>query len=303
MARETKQDRVVRGMLDQVTEHLHELKSLEANTGTKEMDVERWAQSFLRNCLGYTSTSGYSIRAQETKGKHRPDLIVLKGDKPIFLVEVKRLGFDLTKSNFRSGKIQLAEYLQVVGNVKWGVLTNGCEWKLYDFSNIAVGGVEIACFDMKDDDHPVDTSRKVVEELCYDMLDFHEMSYGTESWVGLAKEATAFSPESLAKAILSSDVVKYIARSIRGEHEYKANMEVLSERVYWLLEKGLNDAIPGWNDAKIAEFQKYLKSQRRATRRARKNKATTSDANPSTSTEGETPLSKPTGGDGDSSAA
>lgn len=93
MAKETKQDRIVRGIFDQVTEHLHELKSLEANPGTKELDVERWAQSFLRSCLGYTSSAGYSIRAQETKGKMRPDLVVLHNEKPIFVVEVKKAWF------------------------------------------------------------------------------------------------------------------------------------------------------------------------------------------------------------------
>lgn len=68
MARETKQDRIVRTMLDQATEHLHELKPIEANPHAKELDVERWCQSFVRNCLGYTSSGGYAIRAQEMKG-------------------------------------------------------------------------------------------------------------------------------------------------------------------------------------------------------------------------------------------
>ena len=55
MAKETKQDRIVRGIFDQVTEHLHDLKSIEANLNAKETDVERWSQSFLKNCLGYTA--------------------------------------------------------------------------------------------------------------------------------------------------------------------------------------------------------------------------------------------------------
>jgi hypothetical protein len=38
----------------------------------KEADVEVWAQSFLKNALGFTVTNGYSIRAQESKGKMRP---------------------------------------------------------------------------------------------------------------------------------------------------------------------------------------------------------------------------------------
>ncbi|CAE80464.1 type I restriction endonuclease [Bdellovibrio bacteriovorus] len=284
MSRETKQDRIIRNLLDQATEHLHELKSLDANPNTKELDVERWAQSFLRNCLGYSASAGYAIRAQETKGKMRPDLVVLYQDKPIFVVEVKKMGFDLNKSDFRCGKVQLKEYLSLIGDVRWGILTNGCEWKLYDFSLPEYGGIEIASFDLKSDD-VIEVSKKAVEEQAYEFFDFHESSYTTSTWPELSKEAMAFSPESLAKAILSVDVVRYVAKYVRGEHEFKANHEILTDRLYWLLEQGLNDAIKGWNDTKAAEIHKFVKSQKRAsrkTKRTRKSAAAVDDHGPTT---------------------
>lgn len=272
MAKETKQDRVVRTILDQVTEHLHELKTLDANPNAKERDVESWAQSFLRNCLGYTAVGGYSIRAQEAKGKLRPDLIVLHNDKPIFVVEIKKLGFDLNKSDFRSGKTQLNEYLNQIGNVRWGMLTNGIDWKLIDFSQIQYGGIEVSCFDLKSETDTIDLSKKAVEEQCYELYDFHEASFTCTAWAELSKEAMAFSPESLAKAILSADVVKYIAKFVKGEHEFKANHEILSDKLYWLLEQGLNDAINGWNEAKATELHKYLKAQKRAGRKVKRSR-------------------------------
>lgn len=272
MAKETKQDRIVRNIFEQVTEHLHELKSLEANPNCKELDIERWAQSFLRNCLGFTSSSGYSIKAQETKGKSRPDLIVCFQEKPIFIVEVKKLGFDLNKSDFRSGKTQLNEYLNLIGNVRWGMLTNGVEWKLMDFSQPQYGGIEVCSFDLKSDNDTIEIAKKAVEEQCYELFDLHEASYATSSWDELAKEAMAFSPESLARAILSADVIKYIAKFVRGEHEFKANQEILADKVYWLLEQGLNDAISGWNDAKAVEIQKYVKAQKRAARKVKRSR-------------------------------
>lgn len=281
MSRETKQDRIVRNILDQVTEHLHELKSLEQNPNCKETDVERWSQSFLRNCLGYTSSAGYSIRAQEAKGKMRPDLVVLEGDKPVFVIEVKKIGFDLNKSDFRSGKIQLNEYLNLLGDVRWGFLTNGHEWKLFDFSQPQYGGIEVASLDLRSDNDTIDLGKKSVEEQCYEFLDLHLTSFNADIWSDLSKEALAFSPESLARAILCGDVVKYIAKTIRGEHEYRANHEVLTDRIYWLLEQGLNDAIAGWNESKDAEFQKYIKSQKRAARRTkRKRSAASAEAPP-----------------------
>lgn len=278
MSKETKQDRIVRSTLDQLIEHLHELKMLESNPSCKETDVERWAQSFLRHCLGYTSSAGYSIRAQESRGRTRPDLVVQHEDQAIFVVEVKKLGFDLQKSDFRSGKAQLNEYLNKIGGVQWGLLTNGAEWRLFDFSQMQYGGVEIATFDLRSDGEQIDLGKKAVEERCYDLLDFHESSFAADAWHDLSKEAMVFSPESLAKAILSADVVKYIAKSIRGEHEFKAPHEVLTDHLYCLLEEGLNDAICGWNDEKAAEFHKYIKAQKRTTR---KTKQTRKESSPS----------------------
>jgi hypothetical protein len=83
MARETKVDRLVRTISENVLEHLHELKTIIANPNTKEFKVERFIQSFLRSCLGFSASNNYAIRPQEVKGRHRPDLVVLKNDKPV----------------------------------------------------------------------------------------------------------------------------------------------------------------------------------------------------------------------------
>lgn len=263
MSKETKEDRIVRGIFDQVTEHLYDLKNMQSNSACKESDVERWCQSFLRGCLGYTASAGYVIRSQESKGKSRPDLIVSLNDKPIFVVEVKKLGFDLNKSDFRSGKVQLNEYLNQIGGVRWGMLTNGSEWKLFEFANSSQNGVEVCSIDLFDEDESIDLSKKSIEEKCYDIIDMHEYSYSTKIWEQSLKEALAFSPETLAKAILSVDVIKYISKYVKGEHEFKASHDVLTDKVYDLIRMGLDDAITGWNDSKAVEFEKYTKTQKR----------------------------------------
>lgn len=273
MARETKQDRVVRGIFDQVSEVLHQLRELDSNPGTKEMDVERWAEGVLRNCLGYTATNGYSVKAQETKGKMRPDLVVYHGEKPVLVVEVKRLGFDLGKSDFRSGKLQLNEYLHSIGNVRWGLLCNGYEWKLFDYNGGVAGGVEVYSFDLRDDSDQIDVTKRAIEDSCWEFVEFHESSFRSKLWEEYALEATAFSPESLSHAILSVKTIRYIAKEIRGEHDYKANIEVLLERVADLLVKGLDESMPGWNEHREAELKKYVTSQKRSCRRTRKRKA------------------------------
>src|SRR5690606_34203941 len=90
-------------------------------------------------------------------------------------------------------------------------------------------------------------------------------------WADLSKEATAFSPDSLAKAILSSNVMKVITKEIRGEHEFKANTDLLYEKVYFLLSNGLDDTMKAaFNPEKKAEFEKYIKSQMRQARKTKK---------------------------------
>lgn len=291
-------------MLDQVSEHLHELKTLSSNPATKELDVERWCQSVFKNCLGYTSTNGYSILAQEVRGKIRPDLIVSKGGKPEFVIEIKKLGFDLNKSDFRSGKVQLGEYLHSIGDVKWGILCNGYEWRLYDFSDPTLGGIEIVSFDLRNEEDEIDLTKRGVEDNCWNLLDLHDSTYNSESWLDYAKEATAFSPESLARAILSLDTVKYVARIIRGEHEYKANAEVLIEKIFNLLQLGLNDSVHDWNETKHSELSKYIKSQKRADRKRRTRPSKTASIESGTQQAELVCDPKPSGGaeDGESAA-
>lgn len=267
MARVSRQERLVREMSDQVSEHLHELKSIATNPGNKENDVEVWCHNVLKNCLGYTATNGYSIRSQEKRGKMRPDLIVSKGDKVLFVVEIKKLDYNLNKSDLRSGKVQLGEYLHQMPDVKWGVLCNGYEWRLYDFSNADVGGIEVVNFDLRSDQGELDLTKRGVEDASWNLFDLHEVTCNSDEWIDYSKEATAFSPESLARAILSAEGMKAIAKVIRGEHEYKANVEVLIEKVALLLEQGLDNAMLGWNDAKQAELKKYIKSQKRVGRK------------------------------------
>ena len=271
MAKETKQERTVRGMLDQVAEHLHELKAFEDSQSIRESDVEKWCQSILKSCLGFTVSNGYSIKSQESRGKSRPDLIIIKNEKPIIVIEVKKLGFDLNKSDFRCGKVQLSEYLKHIGDVKWGLLCNGYEWRLFDFTDPSCGGIEIVRFDLRNEDNKLDVSKREIEDSCWDFVDLHETTYSHGDWEAYSKEETAFSADSLAKAILSYDSVKYLAKIIRGEHEYKANVEVLIEKLYHLLECGLNDT-PGWNDVKKSEFSKFIKSQKRVGRRKKRAK-------------------------------
>ncbi len=46
--------------------------------------------------------------------------------------------------------------------------------------------------------------------------------------------------------------------------------DVLTDKVYDLLRLGLNDAIKPWNESKATEFEKYTKSQKRVSNKAKR---------------------------------
>ena len=69
------------------------------------------------------------------------------------------------------------------------MLTNGHEWKLYDFSQPQYNGIEVCAIDLHSESEVVDTTKKSVEDKCYDVLDFHESSYATKYWEESFKEA------------------------------------------------------------------------------------------------------------------
>ncbi len=187
--------------------------------------------------------------------------------------KLKNLVSIFQKSDFRSGKTQLAEYLNQIGNVRWGMLTNGVEWKLFDFSQTQYGGIEISAFDLKSEGDVINVTKKAVEEQCYEFFDFHEVSYTESSWPELSKRSYGFFSGSLSKAILSVDVVRYIAKFVRGEHEFKANHEILTDRLYWLFRsKALMMLSPDGMIRKLRKFIKYVKAQKRASRKTKKSK-------------------------------
>jgi hypothetical protein len=55
---------------------------------------------------------------------------------------------------------------------------------------------------------------------------------------------------------------------IRGEHDYRANTEVLFDKLQRLLETGLKGMVD-WNDVKEAELHKYVTTQKRVGRKKR----------------------------------
>jgi hypothetical protein len=279
MPRETREERLVRLMIPQLTESLIELKTMQAN-GTKESYVEAWCRRVMKSVLGFSASAGYDVRTQETRGKMRFDVVVTKLDNPeeILLVgEIKRLGSDLARSDFRSGKTQLNEYLKLLGNVRWGILTNGYEWRLYDFKT---DSISILSLDIRSEHEEIDTSSKAVSETAWALVDFCAYYFETKDWEKLSAEAQALSPESLARGVLSLDILKKIAKYLNEEFDYRVSLDTLSDKLAALVERGLTGLAEPWNEVKKAELEKYVRSQQRQIKKSRQRRGEAAETEP-----------------------
>lgn len=116
-----------------------EFKALEAfcaqlRLGVKfcrtEADVrEKLVIPVLRDWLGYDVAENMEFeRFINAEKSERPDIVVVKGRKRLFFVEIKALGTDLSKS-----ETQLRRYFKTMDRppVNAGILTDGIRWRLY----------------------------------------------------------------------------------------------------------------------------------------------------------------------------
>ena len=269
MPRETREERAVRGMVPQLNEHLVELKGL-ANSPTRESDSEAWCLSLLKQVLGFSASAGFTAKSQEAHGRLRFDLVVTRADKPdkkVLVAEIKKLGVDLNKSDLRSGKAQLAEYLKSLGNVRWGILTNGYEWRLYDFKS---DFITVTSTDLRNEQHELDTSPRALDETAWDLLDFTAMYFSSGMWEEMSAEAQALSPDSLARSILSTEVVKHIGKVLKEHRDYRVPLDVLTDKLAELLEFGLNDMLACWNEVQRGELDRYIRSQKKLAKKTKR---------------------------------
>lgn len=90
---------------------------------------EKLVLPVLRDWLGYDVAKNMEFeRFINDENRERPDIVVVKGRKRLFFVEIKALGTDLS----RSGD-QLKRYFRTMDRppVHAGILTDGIRWRFY----------------------------------------------------------------------------------------------------------------------------------------------------------------------------
>ena len=266
MARKTKQERVVQKLSKQLSKPLQDLHTTISGNHPMQSELALWVQGILQNYLDFSSSNHYHMVFNNADGPAtQPDMVIMKDNQSLIVVDVLHISNPMGRSIVEHNALELDQYLKQIGSVRWGILTNGLEWKLYDFEN---NGIEIAYFDIRRDKTNIDFSTAGIEEIAWGLSDFHESIYASGDWETFSKEMNAVSPESIVKAILSADTMKHVFELFRNQNEFKGSSEVLIEETFRLLKSGLDSPLTKSDHTRRDELNRYVREQKKASRKS-----------------------------------
>jgi len=206
----------IRKPLKKFLPHLLEAQADNLN----EADTLQRLVKCFEDVLGYSTMTDLT-REQQIKEKY-VDLAVKVDGVVRLLVEAKAGGVTL-----RDRHIEQAERYAAEGNIRWVLLTNGVAWNLYHLSFDE--GIEYErAFTV---DLATDTPDKAAELLGL----LHRQAIRDGELDGFWQRRVAMSPESLAKALLTEEVLHFIRREIRKREGILIDQEDLGAAIHNML--------------------------------------------------------------------
>ncbi len=185
-----------------------------------EADTRARIVKCFEDVLGYCAMTEVT-REKQIKDKY-VDLAVKIDGVVRFLVEVKAGGVTL-----RDRHIEQAERYAAEGNLRWVLLTNGVVWNLYHLS--FEEGIEYErVFSV---DLTTDEGDKAGELLGL----LHRQAIRTGQLEAFWQRRVAMSPESIAKALFTEEVLNFIRREIRKREGMLIDQEDLGTALHSLL--------------------------------------------------------------------
>jgi hypothetical protein len=192
-----------------------------------EAETRRRVERIFESVMGYDAFTHLS-REHAVHGagdtEHMDFAVKLKPDEVSLVIELKRVGVDLSKKHLK----QASRYAIDMG-CEWVLLTNGREWELYH--------VEFG--------QPPETRllkkwnllRGEIADLAegFGLVSFRSVKKGTLA--GLWEKQSALTPECLLAQILSEDSIRRLKNSIRKE----AGVSLHPEDIVAAIRKLLNE--------------------------------------------------------------
>lgn len=207
----------IRKPLKKFLPHLLEAKTAQLREAETVQRIER----FFENVLGYDGLADISREAQ-IKGKYCDLAIKIEGTIA-FLVEAKACCEPL-----RDRHVDQAQQYASKANIRWVVLTNGLDWRLFHLTFEEGIDYEIA-FDVSlEKPENVDDAASKLALLHKQAVKKGELE---EFW----KTATALGPTSIARGLFREDTLRVIRRWIRKHEGFLVDPEDLAKSIHEML--------------------------------------------------------------------
>lgn len=253
---------------DEIKSYLMKLNVLASNnkySDITESQLEVHIVNMLERCFGYSIENKFEIKNQvQLDGNLKADIIVYEKNKknentPTFVLELKKPSISLVDGGTKSPVIQLVQYMTKL-NVKFGVLTNGIEWKIYylDSSKKGTTPYNIYSFIITDEDKMIQVfDKKTLSNLSSGLALFH--SENLQEWQEQKNKSYASSEKTIFKILMEPEVIVKIQSLIKKKCAYKQTHEEVYANTLMLLYFGLNELNNNTKSMNSVE-KEYLKS-------------------------------------------
>ncbi len=240
-------EKAIRQKLQRYAQVFREARAKNAN----EADTVMYLLKFFEDVLGYDSLAGEISKEVEIKGRRCDFGIKLDGSCR-FLVEAKGIG----KGVLRDGDIEQAENYGSRSGIKWVLLTNGAEWKLYHLTFEEEAGIthEIA-FELKLCEDLQDNAETVWANL--QLLSKESVSNGGLDAYWSQRKTLA--PVSLVRVLFAEPVLAIIRRELNRHADARLETCDVFSAVKDLLSK---DALLAAGDISLPKRRRRRKVKR-----------------------------------------
>lgn len=268
--------------VEEIKNYLLKLKS--NSTANKyseitEAQLEPHIVNLLERCFGYSLENKFEIRNQVAMVGNKADIVVYEKNKknesiPTFVLELKRPAVSLVDGGTKSPVVQLVQYMTAL-NVKFGVLTNGLEWKIYFLDNSKKGSAAYNIYSFKITEHEKvieNVDRKLLKDLSSGLALFH--SDNLEYWHDQKNRSYASSEKTIFKILMEPEMIVKLQSLIKKKCDYKQSHEEVYKNTLMLLYYGLNEVNETGKDLKEIdkEFIKTMESGLKKIKTAAKKK-------------------------------
>lgn len=195
--------------------------------GKKEADIVMYLVQFFQETLGYSIFDEIS-KEYQIKGKYCDIALKIKGEVGL-LVEAKQPGIRLVKKH-----IEQAEIYGMRSGIKWVLLTNGCEWRLFHLSYDDAEGIESTLVFNTD---LVKSFKEKPNDVIEKFMLLHKRNFMKSELDKYFTKKTMLIPESLAKSLFTEEVLRAIRREINKGAEVRVGIEDIAKALKNLLDK------------------------------------------------------------------